>query len=124
MAIATVLETASEPTRDSKSPSRRGVGPAKKRGAGRGEAQAAARYFVGQTSGRQPALEREVGSEQEALVESLKTGCSVFVITEWKAVADLSKQVPQIRKEVVRRDDSPGVPTGTAARSTAPAQSS
>lgn len=127
MAIATAIETASEPAHDSKGSSRRGGGAAKRRGGGRGEAQAAARYFVGKTSGRQPTLEREVGSEQEALVESLRTGCSVFAITEWKAVADLSKHVPQIRKEVVRREergDAPGAPTGTVARSATPAQSS
>ncbi len=124
MATATAMETASETVREGKGASRRGTGAAKRRGAARGEAQSAARYFVGKTNGRQPALDREVGSEQEALVESLKTACSVFVVTEWKAVADLSKQVPQIRKEVVRRDDTPGLPVGTAARSTTPPQSS
>jgi hypothetical protein len=124
VAIATAIEAASEPGRDSKGSSRRGGGPPKRRSISRGEAQAAARYFVGKRSECQPALEREVGSEQEALVESLKTGCSVFIITEWKAVADLSKQVPQIRKEVVRRDETPGAPAATVARSATLAQSS
>jgi len=31
----------------------------------------------------------------------LKTGKSYFVISEWKGLADLSKKMPLIRKEVV-----------------------
>jgi hypothetical protein len=46
-------------------------------------------------------LEQELGSESEAMLESLKTGRSYFVISEWKGSADLSKKFPQIRKESV-----------------------
>jgi hypothetical protein len=35
------------------------------------------------------------------MVESLKTGKSYFVISEWKGSADLSKKMPLIRKEAV-----------------------
>jgi hypothetical protein len=46
-------------------------------------------------------VDREFDSESEAIVESLKTGRSYFVISEWKGLADLSKKIPLIRKEVV-----------------------
>jgi len=48
-----------------------------------------------------PVFDREYANESEAIVESLKTGKSYFVISEWKALADLSKKMPLIRKEVV-----------------------
>ena len=48
-----------------------------------------------------PILDQELGSEPEAMLESLKTGRSYFVISEWKGSADLSKKVPQIRKESI-----------------------
>jgi len=46
-------------------------------------------------------LEQELGSESEAMLESLKTGRNYFVISEWKGSADLSRKIPQIRKESV-----------------------
>jgi hypothetical protein len=46
-------------------------------------------------------LEEELQSEAEAMLESLKTGRSYFVVSEWKSSADLSKKLPQIRKECV-----------------------
>ena len=60
------------------------------------------RFFLSkpETNGL-PLLEQELGSEPEAMLESLKTGRSYFVISEWKGSADLSKKVPQIRKESV-----------------------
>ncbi len=48
-----------------------------------------------------PGLDRECSKDPEAILESLKTGKSYFVISEWKGAADLSKKVPLIRKEVV-----------------------
>jgi len=48
-----------------------------------------------------PLLEQELGTESEAMLESLKTGRNYFVISEWKGSADLSKKIPQIRKESV-----------------------
>ena len=60
------------------------------------------RFFLSKAEGNGiPALDREFDSEPEAIVESLKTGRSYFVISEWKGVADLSKKVPLIRKEAI-----------------------
>jgi hypothetical protein len=60
------------------------------------------RFFLSKSeSNGVPLLEQELGSEPEAMLESLKTGRSYFVISEWKGSADLSKKVPQIRKECV-----------------------
>ena len=62
----------------------------------------AARFFLSKTENNgMPVLDREFSNEPEAIVESLKTGRSYFVITEWKGAADLSKKMPLIRKEVV-----------------------
>jgi len=60
------------------------------------------RFFISKSDNNGvPSLEREYGSEAEVMLESLKTGRSYFVISEWKATADLSKKVPQIRKECI-----------------------
>ena len=60
------------------------------------------RFFLSKAEGNGiPALDREFDSEPEAIVESLKTGRSYFVISEWKGLADLSKKVPLIRKEAI-----------------------
>ena len=60
------------------------------------------RFFLSKSeSNGIPALDREFDSEPEAIVESLKTGRSYFVISEWKGLADLSRKVPLIRKEAV-----------------------
>jgi hypothetical protein len=62
----------------------------------------ALRFFLSKAeSNGLPLLEQELGSEPEAMLESLKTGRSYFVISEWKGSADLSKKVPQIRKESI-----------------------
>ena len=63
-----------------------------------------ARFFLSKDSGRTngtPVLDRELKSESEAMIESLKTGKTYFVISEWRGAADLSKKVPQIRRESV-----------------------
>jgi len=60
------------------------------------------RFFLSKAeSNGLPLLEQELGSEPEAMLESLKTGRSYFAISEWKGSADLSKKVPQIRKESI-----------------------
>jgi hypothetical protein len=60
------------------------------------------RFFLSKAeSNGVPSLDREFDSEPEAIVESLKTGRSYFVISEWKGLADLSKKIPLIRKEAV-----------------------
>ena len=52
-------------------------------------------------NGREPGLEHELQSEAEALVESLKTGRSFYVVYQYRASADCSGRAPQIRKEAV-----------------------
>ena len=60
------------------------------------------RFFLGKAeSNGVPLLEQELASEPEAMLESLKSGRSYFVLSEWKGAADLSKKIPQIRKECV-----------------------
>jgi hypothetical protein len=60
------------------------------------------RFFLSKAeSNGVPILEQELGSEPEAMLESLKTGRSYYVISEWKGSADLSRKVPQIRKECI-----------------------
>ena len=96
LAVEPQLETAREPKR------------AKPRASG-GRRKAAApdpgvaqtRYFIGNADGKAPSIERELAGEKEAMVESLRSGQSYFAITEWRAVADISKDVPVIRKEIV-----------------------
>jgi hypothetical protein len=62
----------------------------------------AVRFFLSKSeSNGVPALDREFDSEPEAIVESLKTGRSYFVISEWKGLADVSKKTPLIRKEAI-----------------------
>jgi hypothetical protein len=81
------------PTRSRKSKRRSTSGPS---------AGSAVRFFLSKAdSNGIPTLDREFDSEPEAIVESLKTGRSYFVISEWKGLADVSKKVPLIRKEAV-----------------------
>jgi hypothetical protein len=73
-----------------------------KRRAGAGPSGASARFFLSKAdSNGIPTLDREFDTENEAIIESLKSGRSYFVISEWKGSADLSKKVPQIRKEAI-----------------------
>jgi hypothetical protein len=55
-------------------------------------------------------LEREVASENEAIIESLTTGQNYYVVSEWRAVADLSGKVPQIGREGVKREERDRTP--------------
>jgi hypothetical protein len=40
--------------------------------------------------------------EAEAMVESLKTGLSFFVVSNWRGVVDFSGRKPQFGREAVR----------------------
>ena len=74
----------------------------KRRSAQAPSASSAVRFFLSKPeSNGIPALDREFDSEPEAIVESLKTGRSYFVISEWKGLADISKKTPLIRKEAI-----------------------
>ena len=61
------------------------------------------RFFLASEgkNGHEPGLEHELQSEAEALVESLKTGRSFYVVYQYRATADCSGRAPQIRKEAV-----------------------
>jgi hypothetical protein len=62
----------------------------------------AVRFFLSKSENNSiPVLDREFAAESEAIIESLKTGKSYFVISEWKGLADVSKKMPLIRKEAV-----------------------
>jgi hypothetical protein len=123
---AVTIEPAADTARDSKGAVRRAAGAARRQNSSRGEANASARFFLGKVDGRTPVLDREMPGENEALLESLKTGQSYFALSEWKAVADLSDKVPQIRKEAVRREerDHGLTPPAHGARSVGPTQAS
>ena len=127
VATAITMEPAADGVRDMKNGTRRAGTARSSRGAARSESHEATRFFLGKADGKMPGFEREIPSEKEALLESLKTGQSYFAVSEWRAVADLSKDVPQIRKEAVKREErdhglAPPAPHG--ARSGAPAQAS
>lgn len=74
----------------------------KRRGSSASSTGGPLRFFLSKAdSNGVPLLDQELASEPEAMLESLKTGRSYFVISEWKGAADLSKKVPQIRKESI-----------------------
>jgi hypothetical protein len=127
MATAMTMEPAADTVRDTKGGARRSAGTGKKRNSNRADANGAMRFFLGKADGKTPLLEREIATEKEALLESLKTGASYFAVSEWRAIADLSKEVPQIRKEAVKheeRDHGLAPPAQHGPRSGAPAQAS
>jgi hypothetical protein len=109
-------DQAAEAVRDQRTAAKRGGLPPKRRSAGRSEANSAARFFLGgaSTAGK-PGFDKECATESEALIESLRTGRTYFVLTEWKAVPDLTKRLPRISKEAVRADRREG---GNAAAAT------
>ena len=65
--------------------------------------QEAVRYFIAKENGvtTLPQLGKELASEKEALIESLRTGLSFFAISEWRAIPDFSGKNPQILKQTV-----------------------
>ena len=69
---------------------------------------ASLRYFLAkdQSSSAAPQFGKELSNENEALIESVRTGLAYFIVSEWKAVADLSGKTPQIVKEPIVRPHS------------------
>lgn len=61
------------------------------------------RYFLSKTgsNGGSPSLEKELATEGEALVESLRQGVTFYAIQEFRAIADLSGRRPQLTKEPI-----------------------
>ena len=68
------------------------------------------RFFLAKTGGNNgvPEFSKEVPGEAEAMVESLKTGLSYFVVSEWRGVADFSGKKPQLGREAVRSGPKTG----------------
>ena len=62
------------------------------------------RFFLAKPGGSTgvPEFNKEFPGEPEAMVESLKTGLSYFVVSEWRGVADFSGKKPQLGREAVR----------------------
>ena len=62
------------------------------------------RFFLAKPGGSHgvPEFSKEFPGEAEAMVESLKTGLSYFVVSEWRGVADFSGRKPQLDREAVR----------------------
>jgi hypothetical protein len=79
--------------------------PARRRIEKPAEEEPAVRYFLAgkDSQGGSPSLSRELGSENEALIESLKTGLSFFAVAEYRAVPDVAGKAPLIRKQTVKR---------------------
>ena len=63
------------------------------------------RFFLAKagSNGTIPSLDREIATEGEAKIESLKSGLNYFSVIEWRATADLAGKNPQIRSEPVKR---------------------
>ena len=104
--MKTEMGIAPEASPDSKTPSETNVSGRARKGKRRPSQSlptgGSVRFFLAKSDGSgTPSLDREFESEQEAIVESLKSGKHYFVISEWKGLADLSKKVPLIRKEAV-----------------------
>ncbi len=61
------------------------------------------RYFLAKdnANGGIPALDRELASEGEALVEALRLGVTYYAIHEYRVVPDFAAKVPQLKKEAV-----------------------
>ena len=61
------------------------------------------RFFLAQPGGSNspPEFSKEFSGESEAIVESLKSGLSYYVVSEWRGVADLSGKRPQLGREAV-----------------------
>jgi hypothetical protein len=68
------------------------------------ESNGSARYFLARADGTNgtPALDREVPSEGEALVEALRLGVTFYAVQEFRVVPDFSGRKPQLNKEAVK----------------------
>ena len=68
-----------------------------------GQTNGVERFFLAKPGGNHgvPEFSKEFAGEPEAMVESLKTGLSYFVVSEWRGVADFSGKKPQLGREAV-----------------------
>jgi hypothetical protein len=101
MAVGGVAEESKGPQAVPRSPRRRSA-PREQLPTG------STRFFLAKAgangaSGSIPALDRELATEGEAKIESLKTGLSYYSVVEWRATADFTGKNPQVRSEPVKR---------------------
>ena len=63
------------------------------------------RFFLAKAgaNGTIPSLDREIASEGEAKIESLKSGLNYYSLIEWHATADFTGKNPQVRSEPVKQ---------------------
>lgn len=61
------------------------------------------RFFLARPGGGSgvPEFGKEFSGESEAMVESLKTGLSYYVVSEWRGIADFSGRKPLLGREAV-----------------------
>jgi hypothetical protein len=69
--------------------------------AGQASGAESQRFFLSKPGGNNgvPEFSKEFPGEPEAMVESLKTGLSYYVVSEWRGVADFSGRKPQLERE-------------------------
>jgi hypothetical protein len=102
---ATTIEPIGEFSAKAGSSSRRKADSSKRRASAKSDSTPASRFFLGKANANgAPMLEREFPTEKEVMIEALKTGQHYFVVSQWQAIPDLSKEYPLIRKEPVQRD--------------------
>jgi hypothetical protein len=79
--------------------------PARRRADKPAEDEPIVRYFLAgkESQGGSPSLARELANENEALIESLKTGLSFYAVSEYRAVPDVAGKSPLIRRKPVVR---------------------
>jgi len=65
------------------------------------------RFFLARPGpdGGTPQLDREMTTEGEAMIESLKSGLSYYSVVEWRAAADFAGKNPQVKKEAVKKQE-------------------
>lgn len=70
---------------------------------GQASATETQRFFLAKPGSNNgvPEFGKELPAEAEAMVESLKSGLSYFVVSEWRGIADFSGRKPQLGREAV-----------------------
>lgn len=98
----TVPETARR-TRTDSGADKPTTGARRPRANGTEEESSFTRYFLAKANGDGsiPALDRELASEGEALVEALRSGVTFYAIQEFRVIPDFASRRPQLQKEAV-----------------------
>src|SRR2546427_7749525 len=65
------------------------------------------RFFLARPGpdGGTPQLDRELATEGEAMIESLKSGLSYYSVVEWRATGDLAGKNPPVKKEEGKKQE-------------------